>query len=186
VAEPKIQPLPGRPRVVAAAVGPARRRGVIAKLNRVVAGGGTALLITAEGFERPPELDDAVESLDLAGAERALGLNRLLTRDPVRLLHRAQGKQVEGPSWVWAKVSDSKPYRLLRPWLLWRVLRRTLEPVRVDELDHVIIMHQNSWPIAWQLHRLNPRVSISYEVPGEVFERYGLPVPPILEAEPAG
>ena len=186
MAEPQLAPVAGRPRVVAAAVGPARRPGVIAKLNRVVAGGGTALLITAEGFERPPELDDAVESLDLAAAERTLGLNRILTRDPVRLLHRAQGGQVEGASRIWSQVSDSKPYRLLRPWLLWRVLRRTLEPVQVDEVDHVIIMHQNSWPIAWQLHKMNPRVSISYEVPDEIFERYDLPVPPVLEPEPAG
>jgi hypothetical protein len=184
--EPLVEPVPGRPRVVAAAVGPARRRGVIAKLNRVIAGGGTALLITAEGFERPPELDDAVETLDLAAAERGLGLNKVLTRDPVRLLRRAQGRQVKGASWAWSRLSGSKPYRLLRPWLLWRVLRRDLDPVRVDELDHVIIMHQNSWPIAWQLHRLNPRVSISYEVPDEIFERVGRPVPPVPEPEPAG
>src|SRR5450755_236032 len=177
MAEPR--PVAGRPRVVAVAIGWAHREVTIAKLNRVMAAGGTALLITAEGGERPPELAAGVETLDLQSAERDLGLNRLITRDPVRLVRRAQGKPVEGPSWAWARVSVSKPYRLLRPWLLWRTLRRRLAMVRPDELDHVLIVHQNSWPIAWQLHRLNPGVAVSYEIPDDLFERYGLPVPPV-------
>jgi len=178
--------VPGRPRVVAAATEPARREGTIAKLNQVVAAGGSALLITADGGERAPELADGVETLDLQAAERALGLNKVITRDPVRLVRRAQGKPVQGPSWAWARLSASKPYRMVRPWLLWRSLRHRLSVVRVDDVDHVLIVHQNSWPIAWQLHRLNPRVTISYEVPDELFLRYGREVPPVLQAEPTG
>ncbi|HEX2807932.1 MAG TPA: hypothetical protein VHN80_17360 [Kineosporiaceae bacterium] len=182
----ELQPVVGRPRVVAAATQPARREGTIAKLNRVVAAGGTALLITADGGERPPELADGVELLDLQAAERALGLNKVITRDPMRLVRRAQGKPIEGPSWAWARLTSSKPYRLLRPWLLWRALRHRLRVVRVDEVDHVLIVHQNSWPIAWELHRLNPKVTISYEVPDELFVRHGHAVPPALQPEPAG
>jgi len=183
VAEP--QPVPGRPRVVAAATERSRRDRTIAKLNRVVAAGGTALLITADGGERSPELADGVETLDLQAAERSLGLNKVITRDPIRLVRRAQGRPVEGPSWAWARLSSSKPYRMLRPWFLWRALRHRLSVVRVDEVDHVLMVHQNSWPIAWQLHRLNPRVTISYEVPDELFVQHGREVPPVLQPESA-
>ena len=186
MAEP--QRVIGRPRVVAAATEPARREGTIAKLNRVVAGGGSALLITADGGRRPLELADGVELLDLQAAERSLGLNKVITRDPVRLLRRAQGKPIAGPSWAWARLSGSKPYRMVRPWLQWRALRHRLPLVRVGDVDHVLIVHQNSWPIAWQLHRLNPRVTISYEVPDELFTQHGLPIPPTRKpkSEPVG
>ena len=163
------QPVPGRPRVIAAAVERSRRRGVIRKLNRVVENGGTALMITADGCERPEELHPAVQVLDLQAGERRLGINAVLTRDPARLVQRARGREIAGPSPTWAFVSSSKPYRMIRPWVLWRVLRRRLEQLHVEDVDHVIIVHQNSWPIAWQLHRLNPAISISYEVPDAVW-----------------
>lgn len=174
----RAAPAKGRPRVVAAAVERSRRRGVIRKLNWVVENGGEALMITAEGRDRPAELDPRVQVLDLAADERRLGLNKIITRDPTRLLRRARGLEVSGPAPWWAVLSVSKPYRMIRPWLLWRALRKRLDVVRVADLDHVIIVHQNSWPIAWQLNRLNPAVSISYEVPDEVWTRAGRPVPP--------
>jgi len=98
------------------------------------------------------------------------------------LLHRARGLEVNGPAPVWARLSASKPYRMVRPWLLWRVLRRRLDQLHVGDIDHVIIVHQNSWPIAWQLHRLNPAISVSYEVPEAVWTRAGRAAPP-REAE---
>jgi len=171
-------PVPGRPRVVAAAIERTRRRGVVRKLNRVVEGGGSAVLVTADGGERDPELHPAVQVLDLTAGERGLGLNAVLTRDPVRLLKRARGQQVSGAAPAWAAVSRSKPYRMIRPWLLWRVLRHRLELLRVGDVDHVIIVHQNSWPIAWQLHRRNPAISIAYELPDAIWAGAGRPVPP--------
>jgi hypothetical protein len=168
----------GHPRVLAAAVEPIRRDAVIQKLNQVVEHGGSAVLITADGRERPAGLADAVQVLDLLAGERRLGLNALLTRDLRRVVARARGRSISGPSPAWAVVSRSKPYRAIRPWLLWRVLRRRLELLRVGDVDHVILVHQNSWPIAWQLHRLNPAISIAYEVPDVVWERAGRPVPP--------
>jgi hypothetical protein len=171
-------PTKGRPRVVAAAVERSRRSGVVRKLNWVVENGGEALMITAEGRDRPGELDPRVQVLDLTADERRLGLNKIVTRDPARLVRRARGLEVSGPSPVWARLSVSKPYRMIRPWLLWRALRKRLDVVRVEDVDHVIIVHPNSWPIAWQLNRLNPAVSISYEVPPDVWGRAGRAVPP--------
>ncbi|MDQ1289001.1 MAG: hypothetical protein QG622_2567 [Actinomycetota bacterium] len=180
MAEQPITPVrrAGRPRIVAAAVESARRTATIRTLNQVVAAGGSALLVTADSLERPEDLAPEVEMLDLSATERRLGLNRLLTRDPARLLARFRGTRISGPSPAWVVVRRSKPYRMIRPWLLWRALRRHLAEVRIGDVDHVIIVHQNSWPIAWQLHRRNPAVSIAYEVPAEVWERAGRPVPP--------
>lgn len=168
---------PGRPRVVAAATEPARRAAVIRTLNEVVAAGGSALLITADSRPRPEDLSEAVEVLDLSATERRLGLTRLLTRDPARLLAKLRRSQVSGPAPLWTAVRESKPYRMIRPWLLWRALRRHLAEVRIGDVDHVIIVHQNSWPIAWQLHRRNPAISIAYEVPAEVWTRAGRKAP---------
>jgi hypothetical protein len=171
-------PRPGRPRVLAAAVEPVRRAAVIEKLNQVVAAGGTGVLVTADAAARAAGLDPRVETIDLAAGERRLGLNRLLAANPAWLMSRlTRTGKVGASSPVWVRVRQSKPYRMIRPWLYWRVLRRRLGEVRVDELDHVLIVHQNSWPIAWQLHRRNPTVSISFEVPDDVWRRAGRPVP---------
>jgi hypothetical protein len=147
MAAPPVRPR--RPRVVAAAVEPARRSGVIEMLNRVAASGGSAVLITADGSPRPTALADPVQAIDLLAGERRLGLNRLAGLHPG----------------VWRRWRKAKPYRMLRPWLLWRVLRHRLDPVRVGDVDHVLLVHQNSWPIAWQLHHRNPAITISYELP---------------------
>jgi hypothetical protein len=45
-------------------------------------------------------------------------------------------------------------------------------------------VHQNSWPIAWQLHRRNPAVTISFDVPDDVWRRAGRPVPAAEGASP--
>jgi hypothetical protein len=173
----------GRPRVVAAAVEGARRGNVIIDVNRVVAGGGSALLITADGGGRTDgeELDPRVETLDLSAVERSLGVHALLSRDPSRLLHRWRGTTAPpGPSPAWFFWSTCRPYRAIRPFMLWRALRHRLDVVRVGEVDHVLLVHPNSWPIAWQLHRLNPAIEIAYDVPAELWERYGRPVPELL------
>jgi hypothetical protein len=179
---PGLVPAPqgrtGRPRVIAAAVEPSRRPGVVEKCNQVVAGGGSALLITADGGVGLEDLSPDVETLDLTTGERKLGLNRLLSRHPARGVARVTGKPApSGASPLWTRVSTSKPYRLVRPWLLWRVLRQRLAQVRVGDVDHVIIVHPNSWPVAWQLHRRNPAITISYEIPDDVWLRAGRDVP---------
>jgi hypothetical protein len=53
-----------RPRVLAAAVVPRRHGPVIKALGEVVAGGGSAVMVTADGA-RPSGLAAGVESVDL-------------------------------------------------------------------------------------------------------------------------
>jgi hypothetical protein len=57
--------------------------------------------------------------------------------------------------------------------VLWRALRRHLDVVDVDRLDHLVIVALESWPITWQLCRLQPAASYAWDVPDEVYERAG-------------
>ncbi len=168
--------LPGRPRVVAVAITKARRAHVLRELTRVVAAGGSALLITADGAI-PDDLPDGVEAIDLVADERRVGLHRVLTRSPARVLRRALGRPAGGPAPLWKAWSGFRGYRAVRPWVLWRALRRHLDAVDPSRVDHVVIVAVECWPITWQLCRLAPAASYAWDVPDEVFERLSRPVP---------
>lgn len=161
-----------RPRVVAVCVVPARRAHAVNQLRRVVEAGGSALLITAEGSV-PKGLPPGVEAIDLAADERRVGVHPLLTRSPVRLARRLAGRRGGGASAAWRAWSGSRPYRAIRPWVLWRALHRRLDEVGVQDLDHVVIVALECWPITWQLCRRQPRATYAWEVSDEVFERVG-------------
>lgn len=160
-----------RPRVVAAAVVARRRWKVVEVLDEVVRSGGSGVLVSADGGAE--ELDPRVEVVDLLGTEQRTGVNALLSRSPVRLVNRLRGRQSSGPSKAWAMWSASKPYRVIRPWVLWRTLRRRLDEVDVAHVDHIVLVGQESWPIAWHLCRLNPEITVGWDVPDEVYEKFG-------------
>jgi hypothetical protein len=168
----------GRPRVVAVAVVTSRRDRAVRALGEVMAAGGSALLITADGSVAP-DLPDGVQTLDLAASERAVGLHPLLTRSPVRFARRLTGGSVSGPTPAWRWWSQARPYRAVRPWVLWRALRRHLDVVAVDRVDHLVIVGIESWPIVWHLCRRNPSITYGWGVPAEVYQRAGRrpPVP---------
>ncbi len=140
-------------------------------MGDVVAAGGTALMITADG--NIEQVADGVEVLDLVCAERSFGVHALLSRSPLRLLRRVRGGESSGASWAWRRWSTCKPYRAMRPWLLWRVLRRELGEDALTGIDHVVMVGQESWPIAWHLSKRNPTMTVAWDVPDEVFERFG-------------
>jgi len=169
VAEPRTPAVPGTPAVAAASEGAARPRvlvaGVVTRrrgpalelLAALVRDGGSAVLVAADG--RPPvSVPAGVEVIDLSPAE-----SRLPTR-----------------------VRRSRPYKAVRGWVMWQALRRQLDAVRISELDHVILVDIQSWPIAWQLNRRNRAITIGWDVPDELFERVGRarPAPPRPEPQP--
>lgn len=172
MADDKVTAEPGRPRVVAVSVVPARREHAVRVLADVVAAGGSALLITADGAVRR-DLPDGIEAIDLVSGERRVGAHQLLSRSPVRLARRLAGRPTSGPATAWRIWSGSRAYRAVRPWVLWRALRRQLDVVDVDRLDHLVIVALESWPITWQLCRLQPRAGYAWDVPDEVYERAG-------------
>ncbi len=126
-------------------------------LGEVVAAGGSALLLIADGAA-PEDLPPGVEVLDLVADERRVGVHTLLR-----------------PHRVWQLWGTSRPYRAVRPWVLWRALRRRLDVVRLDELDHIVIVSVESWPITWQLCRRSSSVTYGWDVPAALFARTPTP-----------
>lgn len=137
-----------RPRVLVAAVVPRRRGPALEMVGRLVAQGGSAVLVTADGHP-PTDVPDGVEVIDLSATEARLP----------------------------ARVRSSRPYKAVRGWVMWQGLRRRLAEVRVDEVDHVILVDIQSWPIAWQLNHRKRLISIGWDVPIELFDRAGRPRP---------
>lgn len=167
----------GRPRVMGVCIGTVRRAAVVRMLGDVVAAGGSALLVTADGHVTA-DLPAGVEVLDLVADERRVGVHRVISRSPVRLVRRLLGRPApSGPSRAWRAWGGSRPYRAVRPWVLWRALRRRLDVVRLDELDHIVIVSVESWPITWQLCRRSSSVSYGWDVPAELYTRLGLRAP---------
>lgn len=160
---------PAVPRVVAVAVTPRRRKQVLNLVAGVVRSGGEALVVTADGG-RGDEPAAGVTRLDLLADERRWGPNRLLSSDPRRVIaalthHGAP----QGAAPAWRRWVASRPYRVVRYWVLWRVARRHLDVLRPDQVTHVLVVGIESWPIAWHLLRSSPGATIGFDVPSTVF-----------------
>lgn len=176
--------LPGRPRVVAVAVVSARRERVIEKLSAVVQAGGSAVLITANGAP-PLPAETGIECIDLLVSEGQVGVNRVVALTPRRSLGRLRARLHGAPagrprrptSRAWQVWARSSFYRSIRPWMLWRALRRRLDDIDPKAVDHILVVALESWPITWQLCRLSPQATYGWDVPDEVYERVGRPAP---------
>jgi len=156
------------PRVVAVAVTPRRRKVVLQLLDGVVRAGGEALLVTADGGRGDKPVAGVIH-LDLLGDERRWGPNRLLAVDPRRVaaaLTRRPRPQGAAPGW--RRWVASRPYRAVRYWVLWRVVRHHMAVLRPDQVSHVLVVGVESWPIAWHLLRSSPGASIGFSVPPEL------------------
>ena len=164
------QPAIRVPRVVAVAVTPRRRKQVLRLLAEVARSGGEALMVTADGG-RGYEPAAGVARLDLLADERHWGPNRVLSSDPRRVLaaltRRSSGPGGAAPAWRWWVAS--RPYRVVRYWVLWRVARRHLAVIRPDDITHVLVVGIESWPIAWHLLRSSPSATLGFDVPASVF-----------------
>ena len=153
------------PRVVAVAVTPRRRKQVLNLVAEVVRSGGEALVVTADGGRGDLPAAGAVH-LDLLADERRWGPNRLLSSDPRRIiaaLTRRPSPKGAAPAWRWWVAS--RPYRVVRYWVLWRVARRHLDVLCPDQVTHVLVVGIESWPIAWHLLRSSPEATIGFDVP---------------------
>lgn len=157
-----------RPRVVALAVTARRRKSVLLMLEEVVRCGGEALLVTADGG-RGDQPATGVIHLDLLADERRWGPNRFLTVDPRRAVAALTGRpRPGGAAPVWRRWVASRPYRVVRYWVLWRVVARHVDVLRPDQISHVLIVGIESWPIAWHLLRTSPLATIGFSVPVEL------------------
>ena len=164
----KDGPLRAHPRVVAVAVTPRRRKSVLSMLDQVVRSEGEALLLTADGG-RGDQPAVGVVHLDLLADERRWGPNRLLSVDPRRVVAALTRRpRPRGAAPTWRRWVASRPYRVVRYWVLWRVVRRHLDVLRPDQISHVLVVGIESWPIAWHLLRNSPGATIGFSVPPEL------------------
>lgn len=165
---------PGRPRIVALAVTPRRRKNVLVMLDEVVRCGGEAVLVTADGG-RGDKPAVGVTHIDLLADERRWGPNRLLTADPRRFAAALTRRpRPQGAAPAWRRWVASRPYRAVRYWVLWRVARRRLDVLRPDQVSHVLVVGIESWPIAWHLLRASPEATIGFSVPPELLGSVGV------------
>lgn len=158
------QPAVGK-RYVGIAVVPRRRRAIEHALGRVVELGGEGLLITADGSARARW--PGVDHLDLLSDEMHFGPNRLIAVSPKRVIGKLVGKKVGGRSLLWRRWSASRPYKAVRYYALWHVLRRRLDEVRVEQVTNLVLAGIESWPIAWHLVRAKPDLEMGWDVPEE-------------------
>lgn len=158
------QPAVGK-RYVGLSVVPRRRRAIERALGRVVQLGGEALLITADGSSKARW--PGVDHLDLLDDEMRFGPNRLVAVSPKRVVGKLVGKKVGGRSLLWQHWSASRPYKAVRYYALWHILRRRLDRVRVDDVTDLLLAGIESWPIAWHLVKENPDLSMGWDVPEE-------------------
>ncbi len=157
-----------RPRVIALAVTPRRRKSVLYMLDAVVGSGGEALLVTSDGG-RGDKPAAGVVHLDLLADERRWGPNRLLTIDPRRVVAMlTRRSRPRGATPAWRHWVASRPYRAVRYWVLWRVARRHLDVLRPDQVSYVLVVGIESWPIAWHVLRRSPGAGIGFSVPPEL------------------
>lgn len=171
------------PRVLVAAVIPQRRELAERAVRRVIASGGTVLVVTSDGRTDEPPGPSGTPHLDLLQDLYKVGLHRVLVCSPTRPLRRLLGRGTSHSSWMWWTWTHSRGFTATRPWLLWRALRRRLADVDVQRVDHVVALSAEAWPLAWHLSRRNPRITVSNDVPDSLFERLGLELPAPLDEE---
>jgi hypothetical protein len=152
-------------RYVALAVVPRRRGPLENALGRVVELGGEALLITADGSAHPQH--PGVQHIDLLHDEMCWGPNRLIAVSPKRVVGRLMGRHVGGRSFAWRHWGASRPYKVVRYYLLWRVLAHRLAEVRVPDVTNVLLAGSESWPIAWHLTKIKPGIEVGWSLPDE-------------------
>ncbi len=161
-------PLSGR--VIAIAVVDRRRNAMVNLLTRVAEAGGEAVLLTADGG-KPAVANPAIQRVDLVERERRLPVNRVAGVSPSRLVRRLTGRKGGGASWAWRRLSGSRPYRVIRPWILWRALRPMVAELAPERTDHVMLVGLESWPIVWNMLRRNESMTYSYDLPVGYIDR---------------
>jgi len=165
----------GPPRILVAAVISARRRLAEPIVRRGLAAGAAVLVLTADG--EGPIGPPGAAHVDLLPEIQRVGVYRFLDHTWPREINISLGPNLHYRRWLWRRWARTRYFSGLRPWVTWRALRRRLGQLDVAQIDHVVALSQEAFALAWHLHRLNPDLTISNDIPDHLFERLGLPVP---------
>jgi len=70
-----------------------------------------------------------------------------------------------------AKRLYAKVYRLLRPYVMWRVARRSaVKLVDFSAVEQLVICDSHAIPIGWHLAKRHPKLSVGFELDRAPFQ----------------
>ncbi|MBS2966048.1 hypothetical protein KGA66_23590 [Actinocrinis puniceicyclus] len=164
--------------VLLVAIGTTRAKAACGGADYLLARGVDVGLITVEAEPwRREGLDPRVRLYALAAGEQ---------RHPAARLGRAV-RRVSAAAYT--KVFG-KFYRLLRPYVLWRVVRAdVLRQVDWAAVEQLVICDSHAIPIGWHLARRHPGLSVGFELDrGPYLDREPVcaPVPPPVPVPASG
>lgn len=138
--------------VVLLAIGTTRARAVNATAEFLLARNAEVALITVDAAAWAKEgLPGGVRLYPLGEGEQRHPLFRL-----GRLVERVNG----GAYRLYAKL-----YRLLRPYVLWRVARRgAARSVDWNAIEQLVICDSHAIPIGWHLAKRHPELTVGFEL----------------------
>jgi hypothetical protein len=127
--------------------------------TRARAVSSTAEFLTARGVEVVLVTVDpaAWRAEDLPEGVRIIGLGEGEQRHPLARL----GRMMPGPAnKIYAKV-----YRLLRPYVMWRVARRSaVRQIDFSAVQQLVICDSHAIPIGWHLAKRHPTLPVGFEL----------------------
>lgn len=99
---------------------------------------------------------------------------------------RAVEARYERAAQVFHQRVFMRGYRVLRPWLLWRVARtRVLPRIDLAGLNEVVVGDSHSVPLGWHIARLAPDLKVSFSLDRAVYADVTAPADPEEEARRA-
>ena len=164
--------------VLLVAIGTTRARAANDSAAYLLARGVDVGLVTVEaGPWQDAGLDPRVRIYPLKAGEDRHPVNRL-----GRLVRRVSGA-------LYTKVF-SRFYRLLRPYVMWRVARReVVRQVDWSGVEQLVICDSHAIPIGWHLAKRHPRLTVGFELDRAPYAAASVLSAPASEAptpEPAG
>ena len=139
--------------VLLLAIGTTRARAVCGSADFLLARGVDVGLVAvdAESWQREG-LDPRVTLYTLQAGEERHPLNRL-------------GRAVRGVSAAAYSKVFSKFYRLLRPYVMWRVTRKqVVRQVDWSAVEQLVICDSHAIPIGWHLAKRHPGLTVGFEL----------------------
>lgn len=139
--------------VLLLAIGTTRARAVCGSADFLLERGVDVGLVTvdAESWRREG-LDPRVTLYTLQAGEERHPLNRF-------------GRAVRGVSAAAYTKVFSKVYRLLRPYVMWRVTRKqVIRQVDWSAVEQLVICDSHAIPIGWHLAKRHPGLTVGFEL----------------------
>jgi len=139
--------------VLLVAIGTTRARAVCGSADFLLARGVDVGLVTVESEPwRCEGLDPRVTLYTLQAGEE---------RHPLARTGRMV-RRVSGP--LYTKVY-SKVYRLLRPYVMWRVTRKqVVRRLDLSAVEQLVICDSHAIPIGWHLAKRHPGLTVGFEL----------------------